>query len=276
MDVAATVVGHHHVALQSYKAAISLSNIGINMMHYQCFPEATATLRDALELMREAAGPSTIDPFVHEARVHHLLREASGRLSSVLAEDGTSTTTKQDHSPLVTISLLVLSDDLASDFVQTALKAPSELSSEAVVIRIDDDEKEADSITRFQLDSATILFNYATAARCLGATTTNTSYDLSMVARAAHKSYLKAYGILCKTLTSKDYSTSTTDDWQVVRIHLLAMLTVQNLASSALELQMTEKAQEYCHLLGGLQHMYRRIECIPSLLNATRRVAPAA
>jgi hypothetical protein len=276
MDVA-TVVGHHHVALQSYKAAISLSNIGINMMQYQCFPEATATLRDALELMREAAGPSTIDPLVHEARVHHLLREAAGRLSSVLAEDGRkSTTTKQDHSPLVTVSLLVLSDDLASDFVQTALKAPSELRSEAVVIRIDDDEKEADSVTRFQLDSATILFNYATAARCLGATTTNACYDLSMVARAAHKSYLKAYGILCKAQTSKDYSTSTTGDWQVVRIHLLAMLAVQNLASSALELRLPEKTQEYCRLLGGLQHMYRRIECIPSLLNASRWIAAAA
>lgn len=276
MDVATVVGHHHHVALQSYKAAISLSNTGISMMQYQCFPEATATLRDALELMREAAGPATTEPLVHEARVHHLLREATSRLSTVLAEDGKSTTTKQDHSPLVTVTLLVLSDDLASDFVQTALKATSEFRSEAVAIRIDDDEKEADSVTRFQLDSATILFNYATAARCLGATTTNACYDLSMIARAAHKSYLKAYGILCKTQTSKNYSTSTTGDWQVVRIHLLAMLVVQNLASSALDLQMPEKAQEYYHLLGGLQHMYRCIECLPNLLNASRRVAPAA
>jgi hypothetical protein len=265
------------VALQSYQAAISLSNTGIIMMEHQCFAEAAATLRDALELMREAAGPSNIYPMAGAARWHHLLREASGRLASVLSE-GTPTSEQEDHSRS-TISLLVLSDDLTSDFVQAALKAPSPLSNNAVAIRIDDDKKEYDddSVLRFQLDSATILFNYATATRCLGITTTSRRYDLAVIARAAHKCYHKSYGILSIIQSSKEYSTGT-NDLQAIRIHLLAMLAVQNLASSALDLHMPElKVAEYYHLLGGLQAMYNCLErYIPSLWNVARRAAPAA
>jgi hypothetical protein len=265
------------VALQSYRAAISLSNTGIIMMEHQCFAEAAATLRDAVELMREAAGPSNMEyPMAGEARWEHLLREASGRFAGVRSE-GTPTSKRVDHSR-TTISLLVLSDDLTSDFVQTALKAPSPLSNDAVAIRIDNKKKEADDdlVIRFQLDSATILFNYATATRCLGITTTSRHYDLAVIARTAHKCYHKTYGILSKIQSSKEYSTST-NDLLAIRIHLLTMLAVQNMASSALDLHMTEQVEEYYHLLGSLQAMYRRLErCIPSLWNVARRAAPAA
>jgi hypothetical protein len=266
------------VALQSYQAAISLSNTGIIMMEHQCFAEAAATLRDAVELMREAAGPSNMEyPMAGVARWHHLLREASGRFAGVRSE-GTPTSKQEDHSRPI-ISLLVLSDDLTSDFVQTALKAPSALSNDAAAIRIDDKKKEADdySVIRFQLDSATILFNYATATRCLGITTTSRHYDLAVIARSAHKCYRKTYGILSKIQSSKEYFTST-NNLLAIRIHLLTMLAVQNLASSALDLHnMPEQVEEYYHLLVGLQAMYRRLErCIPSLWNAARRAAPAA
>lgn len=249
------------IGLRSYRAAISLSNIGINMLQRHCYTEATATFRDALELMRDAAGqPSAGGGLEDEKRMNFLLQESSRRFAEVFSNSKRASSSA--FAPLI-----VLGDDFNSDFVRTALKEPSSNNREAVAIRIDD-RKEIDCDARFQFDSAIILFNYATATRCLSVAIPSSP----MILQAAYKSFHMSYGVLTKIKNSK----SAEDDLLSIRVHLIAMLAVQHLALSAVELQMLEKAQEHYNLLCGLKAMYKRIERIPHMLNAAKSVAPAA
>lgn len=233
------------------------------MLQRQCYYEAAATFRDALQLMRDAAGQPTGYIQMDETRVDHLLHEASRRFAKVFSQDK-AVEPNPSILPMV-VSIVVLSDDFSSDLVRTAISEPSPIQ-QSVAIQIDH-RREAECADHFfDIDSAVILFNYATATRCLG------SPSNPMIAQAAYKSFHMAYGVLSKVQGSK----SVEGDLQSIYVHLIAMLVVQHLAQSAKELQMPDKAQEHYSLLCSLRKMYKQMERIPQILNLAKNVAPAA
>jgi len=289
------------------KAVVSLNNSGASLLERARYNEAKTTIKDALDLasllrkaplsadadvQRRQDSLSRMNTALHRAE-QHLARPASSCTGAAGGE-------QQHQEPPPTVQVTVLSNDDASDAMETAASDfCSSLTMFAVRILDEDDDDDDDYCC---IDDcyvfSVLLLNYSVACQCprtssaagdeASISSSSQQQDSSFFNRVqANKRYQQAWPVchLAHELLSRHRLPTTTTTAAIPetqrRFVLLHMLVVSNLMHLAFELGKRRHGHKFYDKLCRLREELppqtpTRMDGVDESFLHSRRTAPAA
>jgi hypothetical protein len=164
----------------THRAAIHLNNVGCSLLQRQCFPQALSVFRDAIRLMRHCTSNEAMydDEEVAGRFIQVALCNAAQKLSNTTPAQSSLSynwTTPTGHlHPANAIRILTLSSQTSLETLRDSLVQPTNRKAFTAVyypVNIDPiDANFLDDEGNVELQSATILYNFAIVHRCLTTT----------------------------------------------------------------------------------------------------------
>jgi hypothetical protein len=246
-----------------YQASVALNGTGVSLLERHRYHDAMLVFKDALDLIR-AAQEETLccskrSISQREAEISHYLRKASHRLEK-------STFCTHEFSPITNI--IVLSDNLSP---KLTLQIAKELfnSESAFALRIDDCRSSDDTFS-MELESATILYNFATAYLCYLRTVPSSEAKLF---QGPYRFFHLALGVISR---KSAFDVEEVDDMEAMRMLVVSILVVKSLMHLSSRLRMMNDAKGYHDKLCYLRAALLRLEQTPRLVTMSPDVHAAA
>lgn len=250
----------HLQRLRMYKTAVALNNVGVSLLERHRYSCAMQTFKDALDFIRATLDEEICSRYSSaldmETRISNCLRVASRRLTDSFQE--TQNITYYNIAPTVTVLSGDQSFSSAFDFAQNLFKSATG-DANVFAIRIDDSQSQ-DANDAIDLESASILHNFATA--CLCHVRSNPS--------CRDKSYQRPYKIFHRALIVLSRRPIVVDrevdDLDALRILTVSALVVKGLVDISVRLCVPNDANSYHKTLCFLQEAFFQLKRFPHLI----------
>jgi hypothetical protein len=246
-----------------YQASVALNGTGVSLLERHRYHDALLVFKDALDLIRAAQEEnlccSKKSVLQREADISRHLRKASQRLEK---------SNFQTHESFPITNIIVLSDNLSP---KLTLQIAKDLfnSVSAFALRIDDC-KSADDVFSMELESATILYNFATAYLCYLKTVPRSEARLF---QGPYRFFHLALGVISRKST---FVVEEVDDMEAMRMMVVSILVVKSLMHLSSRLRMMNDAEGYHDKLCYLRTALLRLEQTPCLVTMSPDVHAAA